>query len=310
LATVSGSWATVCRVSDRSPRVAVVIPCFDDGATLPATLQSLSDQEPCEVVVVDDGSQDEGTLHVLLELERRGVRVLRQENAGPAAARSAGLHATAAPYVFPLDADDLVAPGALSELADVLDGDPGVALAWGDTEMFGAVRLRVRKGRSLDPWLLVYANPIPTGSLIRREAVVEVGGWASVSGYEDWDLWMSLAERGWRGVHLDRVVGKHRVHGSRRWQADFGRQAQIEQELRRRHPDLMAARRRNWRRSDASPLARLLLPVLVRTPLSATARYRLTNLITSPGTAIRFWAQRLRRRAPAQAALDAEVRSP
>jgi glycosyltransferase involved in cell wall biosynthesis len=278
---------------------------------LPATLESLRDQEPCEVVVIDDGSHDERTLDVLLEVERSGVRVLRQQNAGPAAARSVGLRATTAPYVFPLDADDLVAPGALSELANALDADPGAALAWGDTEMFGAVRLRVRKARSLDAWLLVYANPIPTGSLIRREPLLEVGGWASVSGYEDWDLWMSFAERGWRGVHLDRVVGRHRVHGSRRWERDFGRQAQIEQELLRRHPGLIAARRRNWRRSDAPLLTRLLLPLLSRMPgLTATTRYRLTNLITSPGTVLRFWARRRRRHSSGQSALDAEAPAP
>ena len=53
-------------------RVAVVIPCFNDGATLLATVRSLEGEEPHQVVVVDDGSTDAATLALLAELERGG----------------------------------------------------------------------------------------------------------------------------------------------------------------------------------------------------------------------------------------------
>ena len=56
-------------------RVAVVVPCYDDGETLGEALDSLRDQEPHELVVVDDGSSDPATLAVLNALERDGVRV-------------------------------------------------------------------------------------------------------------------------------------------------------------------------------------------------------------------------------------------
>jgi glycosyltransferase involved in cell wall biosynthesis len=274
-----------------------VIPCFDDGATLPATLESVRKQEACEVVVVDDGSRDEATLAVLLEVEREGVRVLRQENRGPAAARMAGVRATSARYIFPLDADDLITPGALAALADVLDRDSDAVMAWGDTQMFGEASVHVPKARSLDPWQITYVNAIPTASMIRRDALLSVGGWSLETGYEDWDLWMSFAERGWRGLHVERTIAQHRVHGARRWSRDFARHLAIEDELRRRHARLFEQRRRNWLHSHAPLRFRMLFPLLFRLPLlSNAARFRLALLVANPLTTPRIWVQGRRTR--------------
>ena len=57
-----------------APRVAVVIPCFDDGATIREAVASVTGQEPCELVIVNDGSTDPETLEVLAELADAGTR--------------------------------------------------------------------------------------------------------------------------------------------------------------------------------------------------------------------------------------------
>jgi glycosyltransferase involved in cell wall biosynthesis len=284
-------------VRDARPRIAAIVPCFNDGATLPATLDSLRNQEPIELVVVDDGSDDPDTVRSLAELEAGGTAVVRQPNSGPAAARTAGVHATNAEYVFALDADDLVAPGALTDLADALDRDNEAVLAWGDTQMFGQASVRLPKARVLDPWHITYVNAIPTASLIRRRALESVGGWQLETGYEDWDLWMAFAERGWRGVHVPRTVAQHRLHGARRWSRDFARHTQIEEELRRRHQRLFAERRRNWVRSGAPWRERLLLPLIFRLPLSRAMRFRLGVLVGNPVAVPRMWYQGRRARA-------------
>ncbi|MGH3995429.1 MAG: glycosyltransferase family 2 protein, partial [Pseudonocardiaceae bacterium] len=121
----------------QTARTAVIVPCYEDGDTLQETVASVRDQEPCELVVVDDGSQAPETLRILEELESAGVTVVRQENRGVSAARMKGVAVTSAPYVFPLDADDTLVPGALTSLADVLDARPDLAAVWGFTEVFG-----------------------------------------------------------------------------------------------------------------------------------------------------------------------------
>ena len=87
--------------------VTIVITCFNYGRFLPEAVQSALDQEGGEphVAVVDDGSTDEPTL---LELERLPERVelIRQANAGVAAARNTGLRRVQTEYALALDADD------------------------------------------------------------------------------------------------------------------------------------------------------------------------------------------------------------
>src|SRR5207248_979247 len=134
----------------------------------------------------------------------------RQANAGLSAARMAGVAATSAPYVMPLDADDTLAPGALAALADALDAAPDAAVAWGELEVFGELDAALEVGESLDPWLLTYLNEIPGTSLVRRSALLGSGGWAMGSGYEDWDLWLAFAERRFAGVRVPRPVLRYR----------------------------------------------------------------------------------------------------
>lgn len=263
-------------------RIAVVIPCWNDGATLGETLASLADQEPLEIVVVDDGSSDPHTLDLLASVERGGTTVLRQANAGPAAARMAGVAATSAPYVCALDADDLAAPGALTQLADTLDADPGCALAWGDKLYFGDAEFYVRSVEALDPWRITYQNGIPMSALVRRERLLAVGGWQLRDGYEDWDLWMSFAEQGWTGCRIPTIVGSHRLHGDRRYAADRARHEQVVARLEERHSGLFAARRANRRRSTAPRRLRALLPLVWRLPLSGLTKRRIANFLSDP----------------------------
>jgi glycosyltransferase involved in cell wall biosynthesis len=280
------------------PRVAVVVPCFNDGSTLHETLESLEGQEPHELVVVDDGSTDPETLRVFEQLEARGVQVARRPNGGLSAARMTGVEATTAPYVFPLDADDALAPGALTALADALDARPAAALAWGDIELWGEFEQRVDVARSLDPWLLTYLNDVPVASLLRRSALLEAGGWRMGSGYEDWDLWLALAERGHQGVHVPVPALRYRRRAGRMLEDCLPRHAELYARLRERHPQLFTARDANRRRSTAPWYAKLLLPVVERLPfLDAFGRHRLYLLVNRPRQIVTL---RLRRWAAAR----------
>ena len=226
------------------PRVAVVIPCFDDGPLVGEAVDSVQEDEPVEIVVVDDGSSDPDTVQRLLALERRGVRVLRQSNGGPGVARTAGLHATAAPYVYPLDADDCLEPGALAALADELERRPDAGFVWGDYVLFGEYDGRYRSPDGWLPWTLTYVNPYPVSSLFRRDVLERAEGWQG-NGYEDWDLWLRLAGQGVGGARVDRVVYRRRLHGDGRVQVlARSRHRELYATLRRRNADVFEARAR------------------------------------------------------------------
>ena len=130
----------------------------------------------------------------------------------------AGLEATSAAYVLPLDADDLLIRGVLARMADALDADPRAAACVGDIEEFGDHALIRRVPRRLDPYRVAYTNEYPITALFRRSAVEAASAWRPIEGqrgYEDWRGWMALAERGERIVHLDDVGYRRRLHGQR-----------------------------------------------------------------------------------------------
>jgi glycosyltransferase involved in cell wall biosynthesis len=248
----------------------VVIPCFNDGATVAEAVRSARAQERIdELVVVDDGSTDAETLDVFRSLEADAVTVVHRANGGLGAARMTGVLATTGEYVFCLDADDRLLPGALGSLAAALDDDPDLALVWGDYRLFGERSWRQETAPSLDAWQLSYQNDIPASVLVRRSALLEAGGWELRGGYEDWDMLMALAERGGRGRRIPIVVYEYRQHGPRMLDDSATRHSEIHATLRHRHPGLFAERPRAWRRSEAPWSLKLVLPPIFALPIGA-----------------------------------------
>jgi glycosyltransferase involved in cell wall biosynthesis len=255
--------------SSEEPRVAVIVPCFNEGAALrDAVASALAADAPRELVIVNDGSTSELTLETLSDLEREGIRVMHQANKGPSPALMAGVAATSARYVFRLDSDDLLERGAIEELADALDAHPEAAAAWGDLQTFGLTRFRVPSNPVLDPWHVTFTNALPACSMFRREALLDVGGWQFRGGIDDWDLWMALAERGHSGVYVPRVVYRYRRDRGGLFSEALSRYDTDYEELRQqRHPRLFSDRPLNRRRSPAPLPLKLSLPLVDRLPL-------------------------------------------
>lgn len=200
---------------DPTARVAVVIPVFDSGATLTETLESVFAQThpALEIVVVDDGSTDPLTLGVLDALrEDDRVRVIRQDNAGPSAARNAGIAASSAPYFMPVDSDDRIHPRYIAEAVRVLEERPDIPLAYARAELFG---------RYSGPWRLpdfdwagfLIHNQIFPSALFRRADWTAIGGYdeSMRRGREDHDFVMRVLARGGEPYRLDAVRFFYRI---------------------------------------------------------------------------------------------------
>lgn len=247
-------------------RLAVIVPCHDDGVLVAEAVRSIREEEPLEVVVVDDASSDEETQETLEQLEHEGVRVLRhEENRGVGYARMTGLAATSAPFVFPLDADDHALPGVVARMADELETNPEAAACVGDIVEFGEYDLKRLTPARLDPYRVAYTNEYPITALYRRSALVAAGAWEQPGvrqGYEDWNLWMSLAERGEQIVHLGGPAYQRRLHGRRLNQQTRESHREHYEAMRRLHPDLFKRLPQYRRSSDLSLLRRVLYPLL------------------------------------------------
>jgi glycosyltransferase involved in cell wall biosynthesis len=199
-----------------APRIAVVVPCFNDGSTIGETIHSIREAEPVDIVVIDDGSTDASTVALLDSLATDGaIQLVRKANGGVASALRTGFEVARTEYAFVLASDDLAEAGALADLADALDHAPRYDFAYGHSHHFGDVDF-VRQAAPWNPWILLHSNLWEATCLFRREVVNAAGGFPSNSGYEDWDLFMALAERGSEGLLVDRLVFHYRIHGGAR----------------------------------------------------------------------------------------------
>lgn len=198
-----------------TPRVSVVIPCYNHARFLPEAVASVVAQTftDWEIIIVDDGSPDDTATvaqRLIAAHPDRRIRLIRQENRGQAEARNAGIRAARAPYILPLDADDLIEPEMLAQTVAVLDAHPGVGFVYTDVRRFGAENNVLRTlPYSLER--LRFENLMMPATLFRREAWEQVGGFRSpVQGYEDREFWVSLADAGWQGWHIPQPLMRYR----------------------------------------------------------------------------------------------------
>ena len=180
--------------------IGVVITAFDQGDMVAEAVSSVRSQtrKPDRIVVVDDGSQDEHSLHVLALVEEASdVEVLHQSNAGVSAARNRGIEHCSCDLVLVLDGDDRVLPTFLESTSARLAQDPDALGASSWMRMFGLAHALVRPpGGGVTAFLA--RNACPAAVLMRRSAWVRAGGYAETlrRGFEDWDFFLSLLDEG------------------------------------------------------------------------------------------------------------------
>ncbi|HEU5219974.1 MAG TPA: glycosyltransferase family 2 protein [Gemmatimonadales bacterium] len=186
--------------------VTVIIPAYNEAASLADTLASVKAQSvgPVEVIVVDDCSTDDtGAVAA-----RLGVTVLRPPaNTGSkAGAQTFALELVRTPFAIAIDADTTLAPDAIERLLAAFD-DPGVAAACG-TVLPRQVASLWERGRYIE-YLFAFgyykqvqdlhgAPMISSGcfSMYRTAALREAGGWPNRTLAEDMDLTWTLYAQG------------------------------------------------------------------------------------------------------------------
>jgi glycosyltransferase involved in cell wall biosynthesis len=194
---------------DPTPLVSVIIPAYNCARYLERAIESARRQrypaDRIEIVVVDDGSTDR-TPQVAAEFAARDPRVvsLRQQNAGPAAARNRGIDAARGRLVAFLDADDTWAPDKLAEQAALFARDPELGLVHCGVRFVDAEgipvgnwtrRTRIARGDILLDYVCDFFL-ITSAVMVPRRLLIEAGGFdESLRVGEDNDLFLRLLSR-------------------------------------------------------------------------------------------------------------------
>ncbi|MCW5942292.1 MAG: glycosyltransferase [Fimbriimonadaceae bacterium] len=210
----------------KSPRVSILLTCYNHLAYLPLAYQGVLDQTwtDWEIVAIDDGSTD-GTRDWLRAHADRATLVFNDPNLGTYASLNRALEHASGDLIAILNDDDLWAPQKLARQIDLLDKHPKVGLVHtdggfidgnGDTIEGSPLGFAFPRTETGDVLLdLLYANKIiASAALVRRECFDRLGGFnPGYFGSGDWEMWLRVAEQ-WEVGFCPEPLTYYRVHGA------------------------------------------------------------------------------------------------
>ena len=227
--------------------VSVVVPVYKAEAYLAETLDSIlaSTYREIEVILVNDGSRDKSA-EICKHYAAADARVMyiEQPNAGVVAARNHAISVAKGRYILPVDSDDRIAPTYIEKAVAVMEQDKDMGIVYCEAAYFGD-----RQGKwELPPYSLaemLYDNVIFVTALFRREDWEAVGGFKScMEGYcEDYELWLSIIERGRKVYRLPEVLFFYRIRKGSRTSSlriDYERQLEGARKIYEMHQKLYA----------------------------------------------------------------------
>lgn len=216
----------VCE-SEPTPVLSVVISHYNYGRFLAECLASVvgADAVPggTEIVVVDDASTEEwrSTVDAVAAANVMPVTVVaKATNTGLADTRNVGIEVARGDSVFILDADNRIYPGCLRQLHDARIGG-SYAAVYGLIRRFADTTDAPLGLLSQLPWDVAHLVRVPyidAMALFDRGALLAVGGYSTELvehgwfGWEDYDLWLTMAQAGLRCAQVPQVVADYRIH--------------------------------------------------------------------------------------------------
>ena len=195
---------------DTLPSVAVIVPCFNEEATVGGTIESLLaldyPEDKLEIIIVDDGSKDDTLLTAQGYEDDPRVRVFHKDNGGKHTAMNYALAHTNAELIGCLDADSVVSPDALRHITPIFSDQrvaavtPGILIKKPENALqhmqHAEYSLSVFNRFTLAGLGSAFITPGPF-SFFRTKVVHEAGGWRHGHSTEDLEMALRIQEMGY-----------------------------------------------------------------------------------------------------------------
>ena len=209
-------------------RITLIVMCYQHAEFLEDCLDSVLALMPMpgEIVIHDDCSSDGSRGKIDQWIERHDVdirRIYPSRNVGLCAGLNTCINVATGEYVGFVSADDTLRPDHIAVLGEAMRGASSeVAVTYGDAALMDQAGIQL--GRSFieeyrggsapegDVFLdLLLNGSIPAmAALLRRSSLLEVGGYDEKLYFEDWDMWLRLADR-FKYKHVDSTVSNYRI---------------------------------------------------------------------------------------------------
>ncbi len=221
------------RVDKISPRVTIIIPCYNGKRYIGSAVKSVLDQtfNEFEIIVVDDGSSD-GSIDAIagFRSDPRLQLIVHEKNRGIAAARNTGIKNSRGDYIAFLDQDDLWKADKLEKQINIFENDRSgeIGMVFSDVELIKEVNGKTKRRRQRAPSGINTASRIEilknlflrnfvtiVSAMVRRRCFDDVGllDERIRSGADDYDFCFRLAVH-YRFAHIAEPLAARRVHDS------------------------------------------------------------------------------------------------
>lgn len=203
-----------------APKISIITPCRaradEEREWLREAIDSViqQDYDGWEMVIVDDAS-DVGIADVQADTDDERVRWFHTKGIGAASARNQAAKQAQAELLLPLDADDKLAPGALTRFWNAWNnGGEQQGIVYSDVMKFGPDFSKLYAAPEYDFSTLLQSTYMSVGCLHRKGAWDRAQGWRRdmEEGLEDWEYWVHLGELGVCGLHVPEPLYWYRMN--------------------------------------------------------------------------------------------------
>lgn len=195
--------------------VSVIMPCYNDGQYIRESIASVWAQTYpyLELVIIDDGSDDQETNRILAEIEKdERCLLLHTNHVGPSGARNHGISEASGTYILPLDSDDTIDPTYIEKAVKKIEEKPEYGVVYCQADLFGEANGHWNlPDYSFEQMLR--DNVVFITALFYKADWEAVGGFKTnmTAGMEDYDFWIGLMELGREIYQLPETLFHYRI---------------------------------------------------------------------------------------------------
>jgi glycosyltransferase involved in cell wall biosynthesis len=182
------------------PLVSIITSYYNSNEFMWQTINCVFNQtfQSWEWIIVDDGSTNQEAIDYLKKVEKLDsrIKIYHKQNEGLALGRDYAIQKTSTNYILPLDADDLIEPTYIETLYFTLETNPDAS--WAFTNSVGFGKYIYLSDQKFDSERMKTDNHITATALIRKEKILQLGGYGKAKRYvnEDWHLWLRMLANG------------------------------------------------------------------------------------------------------------------
>lgn len=188
----------ISKLENFRPLVSIVTSYYNSNEFMRQTINCVLNQtfQNWEWIIVDDGSTSQEAIQYLEEVKKldERIKIYHKKNEGLALGRDYAIKYATTDYILPLDADDLIEPTYIETLYWTLETNKEAS--WAFTNSVGFGKYIYLTDVEFDSEKMKIENQITATALIRKEKILELGGYGVAKRYmnEDWYLWLRMLQ--------------------------------------------------------------------------------------------------------------------